>query len=112
MPDSWSFSPHLTRIRTKRLAPPTKWRRSDGSEPRDKNFECRNVQEVCARYSPPANPPGNLPSLPTPLTGLLSNAPPQAGTLSHPSQSQKPIIVFNRPWLTRFENFCLVPALS
>src|ERR1700740_3818857 len=62
MPGSWGFSPHLTRIRTKRLGAPTKWRRSDGTEPRDKNLECRNVQEVCVRYSPPANPPGNLPS--------------------------------------------------
>jgi hypothetical protein len=48
-----------------------------------------------------------------PLTGLLSNAPPQAATLSHPFQPQKQILVFNRTWSTglpfftlRSETFC------
>ena len=48
-----------------------------------------------------------------PLTGLLSNAPPQAATLSHPFQPQKQILVFNGTWSTglpfftlRSETFC------
>ena len=77
-------------------------------------FSQNSSQPVWRAPGPlPLRSPSILQALPMPLTGLLSNAPPQAAMLSCPFRPQEQILVFNRTWSTglpfftlRSETFC------
>jgi hypothetical protein len=83
--------------------------------PRSKSLPLsqNSSQPVLEAPGPPlSRSPSVLQAPPMPLTGPLSNAPPQAATLSHPFPAQKQILVFNGTWSTRLPFFTPCSEIS